>query len=75
MAKLVAFFALCMLFAATATAHFMDRPFLVKGKVYCDTCNCGFETTATRYIPGTFSSLLYYIDLAVIIIILHNVRS
>nr|GMD54985.1 protein DOWNSTREAM OF FLC-like [Ipomoea batatas] len=53
MATLVAFFALCSLSAAIATAHFMDTPFLVKGKVYCDTCNCGFETTATRYIPGS----------------------
>nr|GMC57720.1 protein DOWNSTREAM OF FLC-like [Ipomoea batatas] len=28
-----------------------DKPFLVKGKVYLDTCNCGFETTATKYLP------------------------
>ncbi|KAG2700969.1 hypothetical protein I3760_06G021000, partial [Carya illinoinensis] len=28
------------------------NPFIVKGKVYCDTCRAGFETSATTYIPG-----------------------
>ncbi|KAI4330159.1 hypothetical protein MLD38_028462 [Melastoma candidum] len=27
-------------------------PFWIEGKVYCDTCQCGFETPASTYIPG-----------------------
>nr|GMC60125.1 protein DOWNSTREAM OF FLC-like [Ipomoea batatas] len=54
MARFLALFALCSLAAAAAaiaTATVSDKPFLVKGKVYLDTCNCGFETTATKYLP------------------------
>nr|GMC62793.1 protein DOWNSTREAM OF FLC-like [Ipomoea batatas] len=53
MARFLVLFALCSLAAAAAiaTATVSDKPFLVKGKVYLDTCNCGFETTATKYLP------------------------
>ncbi|KAL9459108.1 hypothetical protein AB3S75_002488 [Citrus x aurantiifolia] len=27
-------------------------PFHIRGRVYCDTCRCGFETSATTYIQG-----------------------
>ncbi|XP_065874790.1 protein DOWNSTREAM OF FLC [Euphorbia lathyris] len=27
------------------------RPFYIRGRVYCDTCRCGFETNKTTYIP------------------------
>ncbi|XP_009760524.1 pollen-specific protein C13 [Nicotiana tabacum] len=50
MARLVAFVALCLLFASLAAA---TSPFLVKGKCYCDTCRCGFETEATKYLAGS----------------------
>ncbi|KAL2521605.1 Pollen Ole e 1 allergen and extensin family protein [Forsythia ovata] len=52
MAKLLVLFALCVL-PAIATAHFAGNPFLVKGKVYCDTCRCGYETSASKYLPGS----------------------
>nr|XP_043615188.1 protein DOWNSTREAM OF FLC-like [Erigeron canadensis] len=29
----------------------MSRPFRLQGRVYCDTCRAGFETSATTYIP------------------------
>ncbi|KAL2531359.1 Pollen Ole e 1 allergen and extensin family protein [Abeliophyllum distichum] len=51
MAKLVVFLALCML-PAIAIAHFAGNPFLVKGRVYCDTCRCGYETSASKYLAG-----------------------
>lgn len=49
MARLVLLFALCVLPALTSAAN----PFLVRGRVYCDTCRAGFETEATPGIPGT----------------------
>ncbi|GFQ00004.1 protein downstream of flc [Phtheirospermum japonicum] len=30
------------------TAHFMADPLLLKGSVYCDTCRCGYETSASK---------------------------
>ncbi|ESQ40956.1 hypothetical protein EUTSA_v10014875mg [Eutrema salsugineum] len=30
----------------------VGTPFLVEGRVYCDTCRFGFETIATKYIIG-----------------------
>ncbi|KAI3824458.1 hypothetical protein L1987_05918 [Smallanthus sonchifolius] len=48
MAKLLALFALCLLSTATVDAD----PFRLKGRVYCDTCRAGFETSATKYLPG-----------------------
>ncbi|XP_006355373.1 pollen-specific protein C13-like [Solanum tuberosum] len=50
MARLVVFVALCLLYVSLATAT--SNPFLVKGKCYCDTCRCGFETPATKYLAG-----------------------
>jgi hypothetical protein len=29
-----------------------ENDFFVSGKVYCDTCHCGFITEASHYIPG-----------------------
>lgn len=54
MAKLVLLFALCVLPAiAFASRPVGVRPlFTVQGKVYCDTCQAGFETPVTTYIPG-----------------------
>ncbi|MCD9645906.1 hypothetical protein HAX54_035262 [Datura stramonium] len=52
MARLVAVFAICLLSASIASATFVSNPFLVKGKAYCDTCRCGFETPATKYLAG-----------------------
>ncbi|PHT48460.1 hypothetical protein CQW23_12668 [Capsicum baccatum] len=55
MARIIALFVLCsVLFASinAISANFMDT-FLVVGKVYCDTCRCGFETSASKYLPGS----------------------
>ncbi|KAL2504570.1 Pollen Ole e 1 allergen and extensin family protein [Abeliophyllum distichum] len=52
MAKLLIFFALCLLPAIASAARIMDNPLFVKGRVYCDTCRCGYETSVTKYIPG-----------------------
>jgi len=51
MARLVLLLALCVL-PALVSARFVGNPFLVRGKVYCDTCQAGFETSATKYIAG-----------------------
>lgn len=53
MARLVILMLLCVL-PAIATARFLhhQKPFVVQGRVYCDTCRAGFETSATTYIPG-----------------------
>ncbi|KAF2293072.1 hypothetical protein GH714_036066 [Hevea brasiliensis] len=34
------------------SARIVGRPFYIHGRVYCDTCRCGFETNKTTYIPG-----------------------
>lgn len=52
MARLVAFFAICVLFASISSATSIGNPLLIKGKAYCDTCRCGFETPATKYLAG-----------------------
>ncbi|KAI3451129.1 hypothetical protein Pfo_007794 [Paulownia fortunei] len=52
MAKiLLVLFAVCVL-PAIVSARFVGDPFLVKGSVYCDTCRCGYETDATKYMAG-----------------------
>ncbi|KAJ9546255.1 hypothetical protein OSB04_025962 [Centaurea solstitialis] len=52
MAKLVLMLALCVLLPAMINAgRPMSRPFRLEGRVYCDTCRAGFETSATTYIP------------------------
>lgn len=38
--------------AVAASAGKPIGPFTVHGKVYCDTCRCGFETNITTYIPN-----------------------
>ncbi|CAN4085150.1 unnamed protein product [Withania somnifera] len=53
MARLAVFLAICLLSASIASATSVGNPFLVKGKAYCDTCRCGFETPATKYLAGT----------------------
>ncbi|XP_010269200.1 PREDICTED: pollen-specific protein C13-like [Nelumbo nucifera] len=52
MARLLLLFALCVLPAFVAAARPARNPFTVFGKVYCDNCRAGFETSATTYIPG-----------------------
>ncbi|PNT27899.1 hypothetical protein POPTR_007G090100v4 [Populus trichocarpa] len=50
MARLL-LFALCVLSSVLASAWSMGNPFYVRGRVYCDTCQCGFETKKTTYVP------------------------
>lgn len=47
-------FAICVLPALAVASRSMGaRPlFVVQGKVYCDTCQAGFETPASTYVPG-----------------------
>ncbi|KAJ4965113.1 hypothetical protein NE237_016962 [Protea cynaroides] len=52
MAKVLILIALCVLPSLITAAHDVRKPFVVIGKVYCDTCRCGYETPATTYIPG-----------------------
>ncbi|KAI7754248.1 hypothetical protein M8C21_018008 [Ambrosia artemisiifolia] len=53
MAKLAFMLALCVLLPALiSAARPMSRPYVLQGKVYCDTCRAGFETSATTYIEG-----------------------
>nr|XP_043608512.1 protein DOWNSTREAM OF FLC-like [Erigeron canadensis] len=51
MSKQLVLIALCLLPVFT-TALVSSNPFRLKGRVYCDTCNAGFETSATTYIAG-----------------------
>ncbi|XP_076958991.1 pollen-specific protein C13-like [Bidens hawaiensis] len=52
MAKSVLIVALCVLLPALISASRpMSRPYVLQGRVYCDTCRAGFETSATTYIP------------------------
>ncbi|XP_077224414.1 pollen-specific protein C13-like [Tasmannia lanceolata] len=51
MARVLILMALCVLPALVSARP--SRPnFIVQGKVYCDTCQAGFETSATTYIQG-----------------------
>ncbi|XP_028771898.1 pollen-specific protein C13-like [Neltuma alba] len=43
---------LCALPALVAAIRPERNPFTVRGRVYCDTCRAGFETSATTYIAG-----------------------
>ncbi|ONK58828.1 uncharacterized protein A4U43_C08F160 [Asparagus officinalis] len=51
MAKLL--LALCLLscFVVIALAN-TSGSFTIQGRVYCDTCRAGFETSATEYVEG-----------------------
>ncbi|XP_020107479.1 pollen-specific protein C13-like [Ananas comosus] len=42
---------LCIALAGAVLAAPLP-PFIVEGRVYCDTCRAGFETSATQYIEG-----------------------
>ncbi|KAK6150441.1 hypothetical protein DH2020_015373 [Rehmannia glutinosa] len=48
---LLVLFSVCFVPAIVST-HFVGEPFVVKGSVYCDTCRCGYETDATKYMAG-----------------------
>ncbi|CAN0903576.1 Anther-specific protein LAT52 [Linum grandiflorum] len=51
--RFLLFVALSVLLAALVSdARPAKDPFLVRGKVYCDTCNFGFETPKSTSIPG-----------------------
>ncbi|XP_047965711.1 major pollen allergen Lol p 11-like [Salvia hispanica] len=40
-------------FVASASAgHFASDSFLLQGSVYCDTCRCGYETSASKYLSN-----------------------
>nr|XP_043636960.1 pollen-specific protein C13-like [Erigeron canadensis] len=54
MAKSVMMLALCLVVlpALISAGRPMSHPFVLQGRVYCDTCRAGFETSATTYIPG-----------------------
>ncbi|GAB4847305.1 hypothetical protein Ancab_026349 [Ancistrocladus abbreviatus] len=49
---LLALVALSALAATGVANRPLPHQYTVEGKVYCDTCRCGFETSATVYIPG-----------------------
>ncbi|XP_071701741.1 protein DOWNSTREAM OF FLC-like [Rutidosis leptorrhynchoides] len=48
MANLLLIFTLCLLPALSLA----DNPFRLQGRVYCDTCRAGFETSVTKYLAG-----------------------
>ncbi|KAF6154081.1 hypothetical protein GIB67_031342 [Kingdonia uniflora] len=51
-AKVLILLAMCMLPALVSATRPVKNPFVVCGKVYCDTCRAGFETSVSAYIPG-----------------------
>jgi len=42
---------LCLL-SYLAGVTVADRMFTIEGRIYCDTCRAGFETSATEYMEG-----------------------
>ncbi|CAK9174265.1 unnamed protein product [Ilex paraguariensis] len=52
MARVMLMLALCVLTAILSEARPVAKPMILQGKVYCDTCRAGFETSATTYITG-----------------------
>lgn len=52
MAKLALLFALFVLPAIAVAARPTRHPLVVRGKVYCDHCRAGFETSASTFIAG-----------------------
>ncbi|KAH7847376.1 hypothetical protein Vadar_025396 [Vaccinium darrowii] len=44
--------ALCLVTALVTAARPMEKPFRLEGRVYCDTCRAGFETSFTTPIAG-----------------------
>ncbi|CAH2050655.1 unnamed protein product [Thlaspi arvense] len=49
--KVLLFLVLCVL-SELVKGRMLGNPFLVRGRVYCDTCRAGFETEASHGIPG-----------------------
>ncbi|KAJ0040014.1 hypothetical protein Pint_26631 [Pistacia integerrima] len=49
MARLLVLFAVVLV---PVLVNGQKAPFTVRGRVYCDTCRCGFETSASTYIHG-----------------------
>ncbi|XP_047307110.1 pollen-specific protein C13-like [Impatiens glandulifera] len=52
MARTMLMIALCLLPAIVTATRPMVEPLSLEGRVYCDTCRAGFETSATTYISG-----------------------
>ncbi|MBL1828604.1 hypothetical protein ELE35_30125, partial [Klebsiella pneumoniae] len=52
MGRLMLLVALCVLPALVSAGRPVSQPFVLQGRVYCDTCRAGFETSATTYIAG-----------------------
>ena len=55
-------FLACSLPAMVAAIRPERNPFRVQGRVYCDPCRAGFETSKTTYIPGASSILTLLFD-------------
>lgn len=66
--------ALCVLLQAFISAQSSGSTFHVIGRVYCDTCRCGFETPATNYIQGTniYKSHFEYGRVQVRVMVMHG---
>lgn len=58
MARVLILLALCVLPALVTAARPARNPYLVHGRVYCDPCRAGFETSASSYIEGDLSFLV-----------------
>ncbi|KAL5751513.1 hypothetical protein ACOSP7_021722 [Xanthoceras sorbifolium] len=52
MARLLLLFAVFLLPVLVNAGNIKGNPFHIRGRVYCDTCKCGFETSASYYIHG-----------------------
>ncbi|ONK73142.1 uncharacterized protein A4U43_C04F27680 [Asparagus officinalis] len=50
MAKLLV--TLCLLSSVAVLSLVAAETFTIQGRVYCDTCRAGFETSATEYMEG-----------------------
>lgn len=46
------------------TANLDTDPFVLGGSVYCDTCRCGYQTSASKPLAGK-TSLSYFLGLFV----------
>ncbi|KAK4800636.1 hypothetical protein SAY86_021123 [Trapa natans] len=57
MAKLALLCALFVLPAIAVATRPTRSPLVVRGKVYCDPCRAGFETSASTFIAGNAVTL------------------
>ncbi|XP_010538956.1 PREDICTED: major pollen allergen Lol p 11 [Tarenaya hassleriana] len=57
MANSIVLMAILLLPTLVMAARPNRNPFVVRGRVYCDTCRAGFETPASTYIPGAVVKL------------------